>query len=108
MIVKAIAFSLAFGILVDAFLVRMTLVPAVMAILGDRAWWVGELYAAIAELAERYRLTLVAVDLLGLLYGETGRSLGVREATVAMRLFRARQLLVGRLAEEAKPTPEGA
>jgi RND superfamily putative drug exporter len=35
----AIAFALAFGVLVDAFLVRMTLVPAVMALLGDRAWW---------------------------------------------------------------------
>ncbi|MFI8090798.1 MMPL family transporter [Streptomyces sp. NPDC086080] len=35
----AIAFALAFGVLVDAFLVRMTLVPAVMVLLGDRAWW---------------------------------------------------------------------
>jgi putative drug exporter of the RND superfamily len=35
----AIAFALAFGVMVDAFLVRMTLVPAVMALLGDRAWW---------------------------------------------------------------------
>jgi RND superfamily putative drug exporter len=35
----AIAFALAFGVLVDAFVVRMTLVPAVMALLGDRAWW---------------------------------------------------------------------
>jgi hypothetical protein len=74
----------------------------------QQALEVGELYAAIAELPERYRLTLVAVDLLGLSFGETGRSLGVREATVATRLFRARHLLVGRLAEEAKPTPEGA
>ncbi|MDQ0811047.1 RND superfamily putative drug exporter [Streptomyces sp. B3I7] len=35
----AIAFALAFGVLVDAFVVRMTLVPAVMSLLGDRAWW---------------------------------------------------------------------
>jgi RNA polymerase sigma-70 factor (ECF subfamily) len=69
---------------------------------------VGELYAAIAELPERYRRALVAVDLLGLPYAETGRSLGVREATVATRVFRARQLLAGRLAEEEKPAPEGA
>jgi RND superfamily putative drug exporter len=27
------------GILVDAFLVRMTLVPAVLALLGRSAWW---------------------------------------------------------------------
>jgi RND superfamily putative drug exporter len=38
-IVKAIALGLAVGILVDAFLVRMTLVPAVMALLGRSAWW---------------------------------------------------------------------
>lgn len=74
----------------------------------QRALEVGELYAAIAELPERYRLILVAVDLLGLSYGETGRSLGVREATVATRLFRARKLLVGRLAEEEKPAPSAA
>jgi RND superfamily putative drug exporter len=36
--VKAIAFGLAVGILVDAFLVRMTLVPAVLTVLGRRAW----------------------------------------------------------------------
>ena len=37
--IKQIGFALAFGILVDAFLVRMTLVPAVMAVFGDKAWW---------------------------------------------------------------------
>ncbi|NNN29135.1 MMPL family transporter [Streptomyces sp. S3(2020)] len=37
--IMPIAFALAFGVLVDALLVRMTLVPAVLALLGDRAWW---------------------------------------------------------------------
>jgi RND superfamily putative drug exporter len=37
--IKPIAFGLAVGVFVDAFIVRMTLVPAVMALLGDRAWW---------------------------------------------------------------------
>lgn len=37
--IKPIAFGLAVGVFVDAFLVRMTLVPAVMALLGDKAWW---------------------------------------------------------------------
>ncbi|WAU82550.1 MMPL family transporter [Streptomyces sp. Qhu-G9] len=37
--IMPIAFALAFGVLIDAFLVRMTLVPAVLALLGDRAWW---------------------------------------------------------------------
>ena len=37
--IKPIAFALAVGVAVDAFVVRMTLVPAVLALLGDRAWW---------------------------------------------------------------------
>ncbi len=37
--IKPIALGLAVGIAVDAFVVRMTLVPAVMALLGDKAWW---------------------------------------------------------------------
>ena len=37
--VKPIAFGLAVGVLIDAFVVRMTLVPAVLALLGERAWW---------------------------------------------------------------------
>jgi uncharacterized membrane protein YdfJ with MMPL/SSD domain len=38
-VVKAIALALAVGVLVDAFVVRMTLVPAVMSLLGRSAWW---------------------------------------------------------------------
>ena len=38
-IIKAMAVGLAVGILADAFLVRMTLVPAAMALLGRAAWW---------------------------------------------------------------------
>ncbi|MDT7784816.1 MAG: putative drug exporter of the superfamily [Pseudonocardiales bacterium] len=37
--VKSIAFALAVGIFVDAFVVRMVLVPAALALLGDKAWW---------------------------------------------------------------------
>ncbi|MFD5989722.1 MMPL family transporter [Streptomyces cyaneofuscatus] len=37
--IKMIGFGLASAILFDAFIVRMALVPAVMALLGDRAWW---------------------------------------------------------------------
>lgn len=37
--IKQVGFALAVGILVDAFLVRMTFVPAIMAIFGDSAWW---------------------------------------------------------------------
>jgi RND superfamily putative drug exporter len=37
--IKSIAFALAIGIVVDAFVVRMVLVPAALALLGERAWW---------------------------------------------------------------------
>ncbi|MFD7221855.1 MMPL family transporter [Streptomyces sp. NPDC059892] len=37
--IMPIALALAVGVLIDAFAVRMTLVPAVLALLGDRAWW---------------------------------------------------------------------
>ena len=39
MTVKPVALGLAVGVFVDAFIVRMTLVPAVLALLGHRAWW---------------------------------------------------------------------
>ncbi|MEU4562669.1 MMPL family transporter [Actinoplanes sp. NPDC023936] len=38
-IIKSLGFALAFGVAVDAFLVRMTIVPAVMSLLGRAAWW---------------------------------------------------------------------
>ncbi len=38
-VIKSIAFALAFGILFDAFLVRMTVIPAIHRLLGERAWW---------------------------------------------------------------------
>jgi putative drug exporter of the RND superfamily len=37
--IKQIGFALAFGILIDAFLIRMIFVPAVMSMFGDKVWW---------------------------------------------------------------------
>lgn len=37
--IKQIGFALAFGILVDAFLIRMIFVPAVMSMFGNKIWW---------------------------------------------------------------------
>ena len=37
--IKAIGFSFAVGVFLDAFVVRLTLVPAVMAIAGSRLWY---------------------------------------------------------------------
>jgi uncharacterized membrane protein YdfJ with MMPL/SSD domain len=38
-VTKEIGFALAAGVIVDAFLVRLTLVPAAMALMGRTAWW---------------------------------------------------------------------
>src|SRR4051812_29863887 len=37
--IKMIGFGLAIAVLFDAFVVRMAIVPAVLALLGRRAWW---------------------------------------------------------------------
>jgi RND superfamily putative drug exporter len=38
-IIRPIGFALSFGVLVDAFLVRILIMPALMTIAGDWAWW---------------------------------------------------------------------
>lgn len=38
-IIRSLGFGLAFGVLVDAFIVRMLLMPALMHLLGRSAWW---------------------------------------------------------------------
>lgn len=38
-IIRPIGFALAFGVLVDAFVVRMWIMPAVMHLAGEKAWW---------------------------------------------------------------------
>ncbi|MDO0916637.1 MMPL family transporter [Streptomyces sp. DT2A-34] len=38
-IIKPIAFALAVGVAIDAFVVRMTLVPALLTLAGRHAWW---------------------------------------------------------------------
>jgi len=37
--IRQFGFALSIGILIDAFLIRMTLIPAVLHLAGDRAWW---------------------------------------------------------------------
>src|SRR5436305_3181989 len=61
------------------------------------------LFALIAELPDAFRETLVAVDVCGLSYGEAGRALGVREATITTRLHRARRMLATGLREGQLP-----
>jgi RNA polymerase sigma-70 factor (ECF subfamily) len=56
-----------------------------------------EVIAKISTLSEDHRLALVAVDVLGLSYREAARALRTREATIATRVFRARQRLTREL-----------
>ena len=37
--VRPLGFGLAIGVLFDAFVVRMVIIPALMHVLGDKAWW---------------------------------------------------------------------
>lgn len=50
-----------------------------------------EIMEAIASAPVHYRDAVIAVDLLGLSYGEAARSLRTREATITSRLHRGRQ-----------------
>jgi RNA polymerase sigma-70 factor, ECF subfamily len=52
-----------------------------------------EVLAAITALSENHRLAVVAVDVVGLSYREAAAALGTREATIATRVFRAREQL---------------
>jgi RND superfamily putative drug exporter len=38
-VIKSLGFALAFGVAFDAILIRMTLVPATLSLLGRSAWW---------------------------------------------------------------------
>jgi RND superfamily putative drug exporter len=40
-VVKMLGFGLAVAVLVDATLIRVLLVPALMRLAGDRNWWPG-------------------------------------------------------------------
>ena len=72
----------------------------------EQAFEAQALYGAIAELPDDFRLALVAVDILGLSYGEAGRALGAREATITTRLHRARRTVVASMGE--RPPREGS
>jgi RNA polymerase sigma-70 factor (ECF subfamily) len=54
-------------------------------------------YAAMADLSEPLRLTIVAVDVAGLSYKEAARALRTRTGTIMSRLFRAREQLAAAL-----------
>jgi RND superfamily putative drug exporter len=61
-LIKSIGIGLACAVLLDAFVVRMTIVPAVMALFGRRAWalprWLDRLLPNIDVEGEKLRHTL--------------------------------------------------
>ncbi|MEO3745915.1 MMPL family transporter [Plantactinospora sp. B5E13] len=65
-VIKSMGFALAIGVAIDAFVVRMTLVPAVMSLLGRAAWWLPGWLARILPSVdiegERLRHHLGAVE----------------------------------------------
>ena len=65
-----------------------------------------ELFAAIAALPEDFRLALVAVDVAGLSYQEAADLLDTREATIASRIYRARERVAGVLSPPAEEAGE--
>src|SRR6201999_1285062 len=67
----------------------------------ERAMEVSEVLEAVAELPEDFRMALVAVDILGLSYGEAAKALDTREGTITTRLYRARQRIASQLSDEA-------
>jgi RNA polymerase sigma-70 factor, ECF subfamily len=69
----------------------------------EQAYAAQEVFAAIAGLPDTYRLALVAVDVVGLSYREAAQALSIREATIATRVFRARE----RVAQELEGTAGG-
>jgi RNA polymerase sigma-70 factor, ECF subfamily len=69
----------------------------------DAAAEAREVFAYIASLPESFRDALVAVDVVGLSYGEAAKLLGTKEATITSRLYRAR----AQVARGMDPTRQG-
>lgn len=67
-----------------------------------------EVLDTIAALSDNHRLALVAVDVLGLSYREAGAALGAREATIATRVFRAREQVASELGRGRGAARDGA
>jgi RNA polymerase sigma-70 factor, ECF subfamily len=56
----------------------------------DQAVEARQVFEHISALPETFRDALVAVDVVGLSYGEAAKLLGTKEATITSRLYRAR------------------
>ncbi len=105
-ILQSFGFALGFGVLVDAFVVRMTLVPALLSLLGKSAWWLprwlDRILPDVDVEGERLRARLddghpavdVPVDAWPVLYGTVrGAHGGVPAGAMVMLIdLRGRQI----------------
>jgi RNA polymerase sigma-70 factor (ECF subfamily) len=66
----------------------------------EAAAMAGEVYTAVAGLPEDFRRVVQAVDVLGMSYGQTARTLRIPAGTVMSRLSRARSRLAYTLTAE--------
>ena len=55
------------------------------------------IYAAIGELPEALRETVVAVDVVGLSYRQAAQALGTKQGTIMSGVYRARERIASRL-----------
>jgi RNA polymerase sigma-70 factor (ECF subfamily) len=55
------------------------------------------IYAAIRDLPDALRETVVAVDVVGLSYRQAARALRAKQGTIMSRLYRARERIAGQL-----------
>lgn len=80
-VLQPLAGALAIGVLIDAFLVRMTLIPAVMALLGDRAWylpkWLQRIVPDVDLEGEKVHLMLAARNWRPAVVGEAIAAAGI-------------------------------
>ena len=62
-LIKPMAFAFAVGVFCDAFLVRMTMVPALLAVLGRSAWWLPKWLGRVVPNVDIEGASLYAVDI---------------------------------------------
>lgn len=72
--IRAIGFALAIGVLLDAFVVRMTITPAIMHLLGRRAWYIPKWLDKVLPDVDVEGAKIAALDTAGPAGGPAGGS----------------------------------
>ena len=78
------AFVMAVGVLIDTFVVRSLLIPALTALVGERAWWPGRRVDPLASESLEERVA----ERAGLAVGAAGRATEAALATLGERIDR--------------------